>query len=53
MPFDMTNASAAFMDLINWVLRSNLDRFVVIFIDDILIDSRTQEEHAEHLRVAL
>ena len=53
MPFDMTNASAAFMDLINRVFRSHLDRFVVVFIDDILIYSRTQEEHAEHLRVAL
>ena len=41
------------MDLMNWVFRSHLDWFVVVFIDDILIYSRTQEEHAEHRRVAL
>ena len=53
MPFGLTNAPAAFMDLMNRVYRSHLDRFVVVFIDDILIYSRTQEEHAEHLRVVL
>ena len=53
MPFSLTNTLAAFMDLMNRVFRSHLDRFVVVFIDDILIYSRTQEEHAEHLRVSL
>ena len=53
MPFGLTNAPAAFMDLMNRVFRSHLDRFVVVFIDDILIYSRTQEKHPEHLRVAL
>ena len=41
------------MDLMNRFFRSHLDRFVVVFIDDILIYSKTQEEYAEHLRVAL
>ena len=53
MPFGLKNAPAAFMDLMNRVFRSHLDRFVVFFIDDILIYSRTQEEHTEHLRVVL
>jgi len=53
MPFGLTNAPAAFMDLINPVLRPMLDRFVIVFIDDILIYSRTKEEHEVHLREVL
>ncbi|KAG8502441.1 hypothetical protein CXB51_000404 [Gossypium anomalum] len=51
MPFGLTNAPVAFMDLMNRVFRQHLDRFVVAFIDDILIYSRNENEHAEHLRL--
>jgi len=50
MPFAVTNAPAVFMDYMNRIF---LDKFVVVFIDDILIYSRIQEEHAEHLRLVL
>jgi len=53
MPFGLTNAPAIFMDLINRVFRSYLDKFVVVFIDDILIYSSSQMEHAYHLREVL
>ncbi|GJY11322.1 putative reverse transcriptase domain-containing protein [Tanacetum coccineum] len=50
--FGLTNAPAIFMDLMNRVCRSYLDKFVIVFIDDILIYSKTQEEHVEHLSKA-
>nr|GEY83714.1 putative reverse transcriptase domain-containing protein [Tanacetum cinerariifolium] len=49
MPFGLTNTSAVFMDLMNRVCRPYLDKFVIVFIDNILIYSKTQEEHVEHL----
>nr|AAV43998.1 hypothetical protein [Oryza sativa Japonica Group] len=53
MSFGLTNAPAFFMNLMNKVFMEYLDKFVVVFIDDILIYSRTKEEHQEHLRLAL
>ncbi|KAA3477571.1 DNA/RNA polymerases superfamily protein [Gossypium australe] len=53
MPFGLTNAPTAFMDMMNWVFQPYLDRFVVVFIDDILVYSRTEEEHDSHLRIVL
>ncbi|KAL5563369.1 hypothetical protein UlMin_033116 [Ulmus minor] len=53
MPFGLTNALAAFMDLMNRVFKEFLDKFVVIFIDDILIYSKTREDHEAHLELVL
>ena len=53
MPFCLTNAPAAFMRLMNEVFRDYLDEFVIIFIDDILIYSRSTKEHKRHLRLVL
>ena len=53
MSFGLTNAPAAFMDLMNRVFKKYLDECVIVFIDDILIYSRSEEEHAEHLRIVL
>ena len=53
MPFRLTNAPVDFMDLMNSVFHEYLDHFVIMFIDDILIYSKSQEEHEEHLRIVL
>jgi len=53
MPFGFTNAAASFMDLMNRVFRAYLDRFVVVFIDDILVYSKDKDEHTTHLRTVL
>ena len=53
MPFGLTNAPAAFMDIMNQVFGDFLDKFVIVFIDDILVYSMNKEEYAQHLRSVL
>jgi hypothetical protein len=53
MSFGLTNAPAHFMYLMNLVFMLELDKFMVVFIDDILVYSQNEEEHAEHLRIVL
>jgi hypothetical protein len=51
--FGLTNAPAYFMNMMNKVFMDELDKFMVVFIDDILVYSSTVEEHEQHLRVVL
>ena len=53
MPFGLTNAPAAFMDMMNRVFAKYLDKFIIVFIDDILVYSKNPKEHEEHLRTTL
>jgi hypothetical protein len=53
MSFGLTNAPAHFMYLMNSVFMQELDKFMVVFIDDILIYSENEEEHVEHLKIVL
>ena len=53
MPFELTNAPAAFMDLMNRVFHPYLDQFIVVFIDDILVYSKDAQEHEQYLKIVL
>ena len=53
MPFGLTNTPVVFMDLMNRVFKAYLDKFVIVFIDDILIYSLSEMEHGEHLRIVM
>ena len=53
MPFDLMNALAAFMNSMNRIFKECLDQFVIIFIDDILVYSRSEDEHELHLQMVL
>ncbi|GJX88193.1 putative reverse transcriptase domain-containing protein [Tanacetum coccineum] len=53
MPFGLTNAPAVLMDLMNRVCKTYLDKFIIVFIDDILVYSKDEEKHGEHLKIIL
>ena len=53
MSFGLTNAPADFMDLMNRVFKQYLEMFVIVFIDDILVYSHSEHDHADHLRIVL
>nr|GEZ60384.1 putative reverse transcriptase domain-containing protein [Tanacetum cinerariifolium] len=53
MPFGLTNAPAMFIDLMNRVCKPYLDKFIIVFIDDILVYSKDEEEHGKHLKIIL
>lgn len=51
MPFGLKNAPAAFMDLMNRIFQLYLDQFMVVFIDDILVYSKSESEYEQHVRI--
>jgi hypothetical protein len=53
VPFGLSNATYVFMCLMNGIFREYLDKFVIVFLDDILIYSKLEEEHEQHLRLVL
>ena len=53
MPFGLTNAPAVFMDLMNRIFRDFIDSFIIVFIDNILVYSATEDDHRRHLGVVL
>jgi hypothetical protein len=53
VPFGLSNAPVVFMCLMNCVFRDYLDKFVIVFLDDILVYSKSEEEHEKHLRMVL
>jgi hypothetical protein len=53
MPFGLTNAPAFFMNLMNKVFMEELDKFIVVFIDDIFIYSKSRKDHEHHLQIVL
>nr|GFD38553.1 putative reverse transcriptase domain-containing protein [Tanacetum cinerariifolium] len=53
MPFGLTNAPAIFIDLMNRGFHEFLDKFVIVFIDDILVFSKSKEEHEDHIRIVI
>ena len=53
MPFGLTNTLVAFMDLMHRVFQPYLDQFAVVFVDDIMIYSKFEDEHEGHLRIVL
>ena len=53
MPFGVTNALTTFMDLMNWIFKYYLVEFVIVFINDILIYSKDEDQHAEHLKIVM
>nr|GEU31661.1 putative reverse transcriptase domain-containing protein [Tanacetum cinerariifolium] len=53
MPFGLTNVPPVFMDLMNCVCKPYLDKFIIVFIDDILVYSKDEEEHEKHLKIIL
>ena len=53
MPFGLTNAPAAFMSLMNTVFHEYMDKFIIVFVDDILVYSNNEDDHVKHLSIAL